>query len=109
MEIVYYLSLFVLGVFFVYAGIHHLTHHDNLVLYAASTKFPVPYVAGWPTGALLAVIGVGVASGQALFVLAGAAFVALATAWFHRDFKDTATHLHWALVAALLAISAPLF
>ena len=57
-----------------------------MVDYAGSAKFPVPSIAGWPSGAWLIVGSVSVAAGlwPDIGTLMIAAFVVPAAWWFHR-------------------------
>jgi putative oxidoreductase len=72
--------------FGVVAGTGHIRQTKMMEGYAKSGGFPIPAIAGWPTGLWLVVGSVSVALGiwgdvGALMI---ATFVILAAAWFHR-------------------------
>ncbi len=63
--------------FFLYAADGHIRQHAGRVAYARSAGMPIPYVAGWPSGAWLAAgaVSVGVGLWADLGALMLAAFV----------------------------------
>lgn len=86
-----YLAVLLLALPFLLAGVNHVKNHGGLVGYAQSVGFPVPYLAGWPTGLLLLAGGIGLFFTNVVAVWAAGAliaFLALATAYFHRDAKN---------------------
>ncbi len=73
--------------FGVVAGLQgHIRQSRGMEQYAKSVGFPVPAIAGWPTGLWLVVgsifIGFGIWGDIGALMIA--AFVILAAAWFHR-------------------------
>ena len=78
----------VIGLYFIiFAGIlGHVMRSKGMEGYASAMRFPVPGIAGWPTGIWLVVGGISVAFGiygdiGSLMIIA---FLLLAAAWFHR-------------------------
>jgi uncharacterized membrane protein YphA (DoxX/SURF4 family) len=73
--------------YFVYVGIgFHVVKTKMAEGYAASTRFPVPAIAGWPTGLWMAAGGLSLALGiwPDIGALMIAAFAIVAAAYFHR-------------------------
>jgi putative oxidoreductase len=75
------------GLYFVATGLgFHVPKSRMAEEYARSMRFPVPAVAGWPTGLWMAAGGLSVAFG--IWPDVGALMIALfavpAAAWFHR-------------------------
>jgi putative oxidoreductase len=78
-------SLF--GLYFVFTGAgFHIPRSKMAEGYARSMKFPLPGIAGWPTGLWMAAGGLSVALGiwPDVGTLMIAAFAIPAAAWFHR-------------------------
>lgn len=90
------LGLIIFASLFVVSGINHIRNHSAMAGYTASVMGDCPlapqlgYLGGWPTGLLLVVLGIGAAVFQdAVYFYGIAAFLAVATALFHRNFlKD---------------------
>jgi uncharacterized membrane protein YphA (DoxX/SURF4 family) len=78
----------IFGAFFgLFAGIGgHLTKSKMMEEYARSMRFPVPDIAGWPTGVWLVLGSLSIALGiwPDIGALMIAAFVVPAAAYFHR-------------------------
>ena len=78
--------------FFVYAGRAHLINSKRYEGFARSAGFPVPAVAGWPSGAVLLAGGVSIALGiwPDIGCILIAIFVVPAGWYFHRfwDVED---------------------
>jgi uncharacterized membrane protein YphA (DoxX/SURF4 family) len=82
------------AVFFASSAYGHFKNHRMMTGYAAQSGVPVPFVAGWPSGAWLAAGTVSVAAGiwADLGALMLAAFVVPATWFLHNFWKvDDAT------------------
>jgi putative oxidoreductase len=77
-----------IGLFFgvVAAGMGHIARSKGMEGYARSMRFPIPAIAGWPTGLWL--VGASVSVGLGIWGDVGAlmiaAFLIPAAAWFHR-------------------------
>ncbi|HEX6261234.1 MAG TPA: DoxX family protein [Actinomycetota bacterium] len=95
----------VIGFYFsIFAGIlGHIMASKGMEGYASAMRFPVPGIAGWPTGIWLMLGGISVALGiygdiGSLMIIA---FLVLAAAWFHRfwqvgeDMKLMQTGFFW--------------
>ncbi len=103
------------GYFIVFPGIlGHIMSSKGMEQYAGGMRFPVPAIAGWPTGIWLVLGGISVTFGiwgdlGSLMIIA---FLLLAAAWFHRfweageDQKMLQTGFFWrnALASAGLLI-----
>jgi uncharacterized membrane protein YphA (DoxX/SURF4 family) len=63
MSFVYGLGRFLFGSFFVYNGINHLTHTEQLEEYAAAKQQPYPHLQVKASGALLVAAGASLALG----------------------------------------------
>lgn len=75
------------AIFFVYAGIGgHIARSRMMEGYARSARFPVPAIAGWPTGIWLVAASISIALGiwPDVGALMVAAFLIPAAAYFHR-------------------------
>jgi putative oxidoreductase len=75
------------GGYFVYTGAgFHIPKSKMAEEYARSMRFPVPAVAGWPTGVWMSAGGLSIALGvwPDIGALMIAAFAIPALAWFHR-------------------------
>jgi putative oxidoreductase len=75
------------GLYFVFTGAgFHIPKSKMAEGYAQSMKFPVPALAGWPTGIWMAAGGMSIALGvwPDIGALMIAAFAIPAAAWFHR-------------------------
>lgn len=75
------------GGYFVYTGAgFHIPKSKMAEEYARSMRFPVPAVAGWPTGVWMSAGGLSIALGvwPDIGALMIAAFAIPAMAWFHR-------------------------
>jgi putative oxidoreductase len=92
------------GFFVAVAGRAHIQQGAMLEGYARSTTFPVPGIAGWPTGVWLVAGGLSVGLGvwPDVGVLMIAAFATIAASYFHRYWaiddemqKMTQTQLFW--------------
>lgn len=106
MEVLEYVGYVVLSLLFLYSALNHFANHDLLVGYADEAGFPVPYLAGWPTGTLLVVIGFLVAIGHVLGFIAALGFLTITGLFFHRNLKDPANFKHLALAASILSLIA---
>ena len=86
------------GGFFLYSGLNHFQHHDNMSGYAAAKGVPKPDVAVHATGAMLVAGGASVIAGlkprQGLATLL--AFLVPATLQMHRfwDVEDPAARMN---------------
>lgn len=75
------------GHFIIFAGfMGHIMGSKGMEGYAKAMRFPVPAIAGWPTGIWLVLGGTSVAFGiwgdiGSLMIIA---FLVIAAAWFHR-------------------------
>ena len=71
---------------FAMAGINHVKRQEMMLGYAASARFPQPYLAGWPAGIWLLAGAVSLALGvwPDIGVLMIGLFVVLAASYFHR-------------------------
>jgi len=76
----------VFAAYFLYAGRGHLVDSGRYEGFARSSKFPVPAVAGWPSGLVLLAGGLSVALGiwPDIGTILIAIFVAPAGWYFHR-------------------------
>jgi uncharacterized membrane protein YphA (DoxX/SURF4 family) len=75
------------GSYFVFVGVgFHVGKTKMAEGYAGSTGFPVPAIAGWPTGVWMAAAGLSVMLGiwPDIGALMIAAFAIVAAAYFHR-------------------------
>jgi putative oxidoreductase len=75
------------GAYFVFTGAgFHIPKTKMAEEYARSMRFPVPAIAGWPTGVWMVAGGLSIALGvwPDLGALMIAAFAIPAAAWFHR-------------------------
>ena len=75
------------GGYFVYTGLgFHVPKTKMAEQYAGSVGFPMPALAGWPTGLWMAAGGLSLALGiwPDIGALMIAAFLIPAAAWFHR-------------------------
>jgi putative oxidoreductase len=75
------------GLYFVFLGAgFHVTKSKMAEEYARAMRFPLPGVAGWPTGLWMAAGGLSLALGiwPDIGALMIAAFAIPAAAWFHR-------------------------
>jgi putative oxidoreductase len=72
--------------FFVSSGVAHVTKRDAMTDNAKDSGFPVPSLAGWPTGLWLLVAVVSVVAGvwPEIGALMIAVFVTLSGLFFHR-------------------------
>ncbi len=75
----------VFSFFFVFAGYRHIVGGTPFVEHARAAGFPLPILAGWPSGLWLIVGGLSVAVGvwPDIGVLMVAAFLVPAVIWFH--------------------------
>lgn len=100
-----YVALVLLALPFALSGVNHIRKHADLAGYAASVGFPVPALAGAPAGvALLAgAVGLFFTNVVAAYAAIGLiAFLVVATAYFHRDYKaDVNFGKNLALIGAL--------
>jgi hypothetical protein len=107
------LGLILFASLFVLSGINHVRNHTAMAGYTASVFGNCPYatqlgyLGGWPTGVLLVVLGAGAAYFQeAVYFYGIAAFLAVATALFHRNFiKDPGGFKGVSLAGAALVIA----
>ena len=79
----------VFAFFFVMAGYRHIVGGTQMTEYARGVGFPVPALAPWPSGIVLAAGGVSIAAGiwpdiGALLLIA---FLIPAAVWFHPFWK----------------------
>ena len=79
----------VFALFFVMAGYRHIVGGAQMTEYARGVGFPVPALAPWPSGIVLAAGGVSIAAGiwpdiGALLLIA---FLVPAAVWFHPFWK----------------------
>jgi uncharacterized membrane protein YphA (DoxX/SURF4 family) len=75
------------AVYFVFTGLgFHIAKSKMAEDYARGMRFPVPGIAGWPTGIWMAAGGLSIALGvwPDIGALMIAAFAIPAAAWFHR-------------------------
>jgi putative oxidoreductase len=75
------------GLYFAYTGAgFHITKSTMAEEYARSMRFPLPGIAGWPTGVWMAAGGLSVALGiwPDIGALMIAVFAIAGAAWFHR-------------------------
>jgi uncharacterized membrane protein YphA (DoxX/SURF4 family) len=75
------------GVYFVYVGLgFHVSKSKMAEEYARAMRFPLPGIAGWPTGLWMSGGGLSIAIGiwPDIGALMIAAFAIPAAAWFHR-------------------------
>lgn len=86
------------------AGVSHITRSAMMEQFAQSTKFPVPGIAGWPTGVWLIVAALSIAFGiwPDVGALMIAVFAIPAALYFHRFWaiqdemqKMSQTQLFW--------------
>jgi putative oxidoreductase len=82
------------GLYFVYTGAgFHIPKSKMAEEYARSMRFPVPGIAGWPTGVWMVAGGLSVALGiwPDIGALMIAVFAIAGAAWFHRfwEVEDT--------------------
>jgi uncharacterized membrane protein YphA (DoxX/SURF4 family) len=77
------------SVFFARSASGHIRRRGQMVGYAGSAGFPLPYLAGWPSGAWLGFASMSVALGiwPDLGALMLGAFVIPAALYFHRYWK----------------------
>lgn len=82
----------VFAFFFVFAGFRHVVGGTPFVQHAQAAGFPLPVLAGWPSGLWLVVGGLSVAVGvwPDIGVLMIAAFLVPAAIWFHAFWKKPA-------------------
>lgn len=68
------------------AGMGHIANSKGMEAYARAMRFPIPAIAGWPTGLwlLAASISIGFGIWADVGALMLAAFLIPAAAWFHR-------------------------
>jgi len=92
------------------AGVGHIRRSKMMEDYARSARFPLPAVAGWPSGLWLLAGGLSIALGvwPDVGTLMIAAFVIPAAFWFHRFWsvedqmqKMAQTQLFWRNMIAL--------
>jgi uncharacterized membrane protein YphA (DoxX/SURF4 family) len=92
------------------AGVGHIRRSDQMVEYSKGVGFPVPSIAGWPTGLWLIAGAVSIALGiwPDVGALMIAAFLVPAAWYFHRYWtmsdpmqKMTQTQLFWRNVIGL--------
>ena len=74
------------SMFFARSASGHIRRRKQMVGYAGSARFPLPYLAGWPSGAWLGVAALSVALGiwPDIGALMVGAFVIPAAWYFHR-------------------------
>lgn len=97
------LGLILLASVFALAGFNHVKNHAGVVQYAESVGFPVPVLAGWPTGLALLAGAVGLLFESVVAAAGLAVFLAIATFYFHKDIKnDVNFGKNVALIGALL-------
>jgi uncharacterized membrane protein YphA (DoxX/SURF4 family) len=75
------------GMYFVFTGAgFHIPKSEMAEEYARAMRFPLPGLAGWPTGVWMVAAGLSIALGiwPDLGALMIAAFAIPAAAWFHR-------------------------
>lgn len=91
MRLIYGLGRAVLGGFFLYNGINHLTHTDALAGYAAMKNTPNPKFDVSASGALMAASGASLLLGikPVLGALGAIAFLTAATPMFHDFWNQT--------------------
>ena len=67
-------------------GMGHIANSKGMEAYARAMRFPIPAIAGWPTGLwlLAASISIGFGIWADVGALMLAAFLIPAAAWFHR-------------------------
>lgn len=107
------LGLVIFSALFVLAGYKHIKNHSAMVGYTESVmgKCPVAkqvgYIGGWPTGVFLIIFGIGtLVNNSSVFPYGLAAFLAVATAMFHRNtLNDPGTQKGIALIGAALYIA----
>ena len=117
MRVIYGLGRAVLGGFFLYNGVNHLSNTEALEGYAASKQVQNPHLAVQGTGALMAIAGASLILGikPKLGALGAAGFLAVASAQIH-DFWNIPDEQakqgeliqfskNVALIGALLAIA----
>src|SRR5260370_53120 len=77
------------AVFFANSAYGHFKNHAMMTGYAKQSGVPVPYVAGWPAGAWLAVAAVSIAAGiwADLGALMIAAFLIPTSGFLHPFWK----------------------
>ena len=79
----------VFALFFVFAGVNHITNGKQMTDYVRQVGFPVPALAPWPAGVWLVAGGVSIAAG--IFAEVGAlmliVFLVPAACWFHAFWK----------------------
>jgi putative oxidoreductase len=76
-----------IGAYFIYTGVgFHVAKTKMAEQYAGGMRFPVPAIAGWPTGLWMATGGLSVVLGiwPDIGALMIAAFAIVAAAYFHR-------------------------
>lgn len=105
------LGLIIFAALFVLSGINHIRNHAAMAGYTASvlpdSLKPLSFLGGAPAGVYLVAAGTGAAfNDHAIYAYGLAAFLALATALFHRDFyKEPGGMKGVALLGAALYIA----
>lgn len=80
-------GLILLAQVFILAGLNHVRNRESVAGYAGSVGVPFPVLAGWPVGLVLLTAGVGLVFELVVSAWVLVGFLAVATYYFHRDFK----------------------
>lgn len=108
-----FFGLIIFASLFIYSGYKHVKNHTAMAGYAKTAFGNCPiatqlgYLGGWPTGVFLVGAGAGTIVNESnVFAYGIAAFLALATALFHREsLGDPGTQKGIALLGAALYIT----
>ena len=105
-------GLIIFASLFVLSGINHIRNHSDMVGYTESSLGDCPFrkqigfLGGVPTGVFLVAAGVAAAFSQVWAFYALAAFLAVVTVTFHRNFlKDPGGFKGVSLAGAALALA----